>query len=105
MDGFCNVINSYGFKDLGYSGPDYTSCNMQEGARRVFVRIDRALATCDWIEKFGEVKVHHLVDSTSDHYALFISNPLVIKRPKPRCFHFEALWMKREDCRGVIDLV
>ena len=59
MDGFRNVINSCGFKDLGYSGTDYTWCNMQEGAGRIYLRLDRALATCDWIENFEEVKVHH----------------------------------------------
>ena len=75
MEGFRNVINSCGFKDLGNSGPDYTWCNMQEGAGRIYLRLDRALAMCDKIEKFGEVKVHHLVDSTSYHYAIFISNP------------------------------
>ena len=102
MEGFCNAINSCGFKDLGYSGPDYTWCNMKEGDGRVYLRLDRALATCDWIEKFSEIKVHHLVNSTLDHCALFISNPQVIKRPRSRRFHFEALWTKREDCR-VID--
>ena len=104
MEGFCNAINSCGFKDLGYSGPDYTWCNMKEGDGRVYLRLDRALATCDWIEKFSEIKVHHLVNSTLDHCALFISNPQVIKRPRSRRFHFEALWTKREDCR-VIDSV
>ena len=55
-------------------------CN--KGTERVYLRLDKALATCDWIEKFGDVRVHHLVDSTSDHCALFISNPLAIKRPR-----------------------
>ena len=105
MDGFRNVINSCGFKDLGYSGTDYTWCNMQEGAGRINLRLDRALATCDWIENFEEVKVHHLVDSTSNHCALFISNPQVTKRLRSRRFHFEAFWTKKEDCKGIIELV
>ena len=29
MDGFREVVNVYGFKDLGYHGPDFTWCNMQ----------------------------------------------------------------------------
>ena len=55
-------------------------CN--KGTERVYLRLDKALATCDWIEKFGDVRVHHLVDSTLDYCALFISNPLAIKRPR-----------------------
>lgn len=105
MEGFCNVINLCEFKDLGISGPDYTWCNMQEGGGRIFLRLGRALATCDWIEKFGEVRVHHLVYSTSNHYALFISDPLAIKRSWSRHFHFEAIWTKRNECRGIIDSV
>ena len=31
MDEFRDAVNSYGFKDLGYNGFDYTWCNMQEG--------------------------------------------------------------------------
>ncbi|KAM3705616.1 hypothetical protein ACJW31_03G093700 [Castanea mollissima] len=91
MESFRNVINLCSFKDLGYSGSDYTWCNIQKGAGRVFLRLDRALATSDWIEKFGEVKVHHLVDSASDHCALFIFNPLITRNHRPRRFHFEAI--------------
>ena len=98
MDGFCNAVNHYDFKDLGYSGPDYTWCNMQEGDKRIYLRQDRALAMSEWIEKFGEVRVHHLVDSTLDHCALFISNPLASKQPQSRRFHFEAMWTKKEGC-------
>ena len=31
MDGFRGIVNYCGFHDLGYSGPDYTRSNMQEG--------------------------------------------------------------------------
>ena len=47
IDGFREVVNACGFKDLGYSGPDFTWCNMQEGENCVYLRLDRALATND----------------------------------------------------------
>ena len=31
--------------------------------------------------------------------------PQVIKRPRSHRFHFEAFWMKKEDCRGIIESV
>ena len=53
MDGFRRVINFCNFQDLGYCGADYTWSNMQEGNNSISLRLDRALATPDWVEKFG----------------------------------------------------
>lgn len=69
MDGFMEVINVCGFKDLGYNGPNFTWCNMQEGDNRVYLRLDRAFATDEWINLFKGIKVLCLVDSTFDHCA------------------------------------
>ena len=55
-------------------GTDFTWCNMQEGENRIQLRIDRALANTEWIGKFEGVRVYHLVDSTSKHCALFLTN-------------------------------
>ena len=64
MDGFREVVNACGFKDLGYCGPDFTWCNMQEGDNRIYLRLDRAFATNDWINYFNRTRVLHLVEST-----------------------------------------
>ena len=40
MDGFREVVNVCGFKDLGYHGPDFTWCNMQEGDNQLYLRLD-----------------------------------------------------------------
>ena len=78
MDGFREVVNTCGFKNLGYCSPDFTWCNMQEGNNRIYLRLDRALATNDWISYFNGTKVLHLVDSTSDHCALLIVNSIAM---------------------------
>lgn len=75
MDGFRAIVNYCGFHDLGYCGPDFTWSNMQGGENRICLRLDRALATSEWSARFGELNVYHLVDSTSDHYALLITDP------------------------------
>ena len=36
MEGFREVVNICCFKDLEYSGPNFTWCNMQEGDNRVY---------------------------------------------------------------------
>ena len=90
MDGFRRIVNYCDFHDLGYCGPDYTWSNMQDGENRICLRLDRALATLEWSARFGGMKVYHLMDSTSDHCALLVTNSRTRHRPKVRCFHFEA---------------
>ena len=77
MDEFREAIHQCRFKDLGYCGPDFTWCNMQEGESRMYIRLDRALATPEWIDHYKDIKVHHLVESTFDHYALLITDATV----------------------------
>ena len=91
MEGFRSVVDSYNFKDLGYTGLDFTWCNMQEGDDKIYLRLDKALATQNWIEKYKEVIVHHIVDSTSDHFALLVSDSFSPRHPRKRRFHFEAM--------------
>lgn len=54
MDEFRSVVNLYGFKDLGYTSPQFTWCNMQEGEDIAYLRLDRVFATQDWIDNFWE---------------------------------------------------
>ncbi|XP_075658987.1 uncharacterized protein LOC142628835 [Castanea sativa] len=102
MDSFKEIVNICGFKDLGYSGPDFTWCNMQEGEDRVYLRLDRDLATTDWSDYFNGTRVLHLVDSTSDHCALLITDSSVVQPPRKRRFQFEEMWTKKEECKEII---
>jgi len=76
MDDIREAIHECGFKDLRYCGPNFTWCNMQEMDDRVYLSLDRALATTDWIDHYRETRVYHLVYSTSDHYALLVIDTL-----------------------------
>ncbi|XP_050285288.1 uncharacterized protein LOC126724903 [Quercus robur] len=75
---------------------------MKEGSDRISLRLDRAFATSDWLEYFKSPKVHYLVESTSDHCILTITDSSPPARKNKCRFHFEAMWVKREDCREVI---
>ena len=56
MDDFREVIHHCRFKDLGFVGLEFTWCNMQEGESRMYLRLDRALATPDWVDHYKDVK-------------------------------------------------
>ena len=72
---------------------------------RVYLRLDRAFATLDWLEHFCNLKVHHLVNTTSDHYPLLLTEASSLRCNRERRFHFEALWTTRADYKNVIEEV
>ena len=76
---------------------------MQEGEDRIYVKLDRALATQNWIDIHKEARVHHIVDSTSNHLGLFVSDSLVPNHPRKCRFHFEAMWVKKKECKDIIE--
>uniref|UniRef100_A0A7N2MPW2 Uncharacterized protein n=1 Tax=Quercus lobata TaxID=97700 RepID=A0A7N2MPW2_QUELO len=78
---------------------------MKEGMDRISLCLDRAFAISDWLEYFKSPKVHHLVESTSNHCILTITDSPPPTRKSKHRFHFEVMWVKREDCREVIEAV
>uniref|UniRef100_A0A7N2LWJ1 Endonuclease/exonuclease/phosphatase n=1 Tax=Quercus lobata TaxID=97700 RepID=A0A7N2LWJ1_QUELO len=89
----CNMKDSLFFPSIGKS---------RDGVR-IRERLDRALATPEWISLFPLAKLYHLSSSVSDHA------PLVLRMtPKPRSrrqkklFRFESMWLKDQRCEQVV---
>lgn len=74
---------------------------MREGKEMIYLRLDRALAILEWIDQYGNMRVHHLVDSVSDHCTLLVIDSVPQRPSKIRRFHFEAMWAKREECKSI----
>ena len=49
------------------------------------------------------MKAHHVVDSTSDHYALLISYSITQRQIRAKSLHFEAMWAKNAECKTIIE--
>ena len=62
MDGLCQTIKICGFQELGYYGLDFPWCNMQVKDDRICLRLGKAFATFEWLDHFGDTRVHHLVN-------------------------------------------
>ena len=104
MEAFREVIAECGFKDLGYVGGKYTWYRGSRGGNTIWERLDRAVATTDWIEKFPATKVVHLKCGSSDHKPIIIlPKGVQIKKKKP--WRFEQMWLEDEGCGEVVDLV
>ncbi|XP_065629560.1 uncharacterized protein LOC136067511 [Quercus suber] len=101
-EGFWDAVKVCGFQDLGFSGPQFTWCNMCEGNDRVYLRLDKAFANTDRLNMFHNCRVHHVVDSTSNHCILRVTDSRAPPLSQKRHFHFKALWARCEDCYGIV---
>ena len=104
MSQFCQVIDDCGFMDLGFTGPAYTWCNNQTGDSRVLERLDRSLATTDWLLRFPNCHIHHLHMVFSDHSLLWMELNQSVRTPRPRQrqFRFEEMWIMDARCEDTI---
>ena len=68
------------------------------------MRLDRGVATVDWLLKFPTTHVHHLEAFHSDHRPLLLATDSEARRfyRKGRPFRFEAMWLKDKTCEMVI---
>ena len=73
MKNFIDTINFCGFHDLGFNGPKFTWRYHQADGMQIRERLDRALATPEWMNLFPEAKLFHLSSSVSDHLPLALS--------------------------------
>uniref|UniRef100_A0A7N0TUS8 Endonuclease/exonuclease/phosphatase domain-containing protein n=1 Tax=Kalanchoe fedtschenkoi TaxID=63787 RepID=A0A7N0TUS8_KALFE len=75
-DGGIREFNEFmitaGVFDLGFQGSPHTWTNNQEGACRVWVRLERVLLNGACLATFPGLRVTHLNRGTSDHIPLLI---------------------------------
>ena len=81
IEEFREVLDECGFQDLRFVGNKFTWCNGHEEEYTIWERLDRVVATTDWVARFLATKVLHLECGSSDHKPLLI---LPIGVPKKR---------------------
>uniref|UniRef100_A0A2N9EX83 Reverse transcriptase domain-containing protein n=1 Tax=Fagus sylvatica TaxID=28930 RepID=A0A2N9EX83_FAGSY len=104
MREFRRVVDDCGFVDLGFVGSPYTWWNKQTGTARVLERLDRCLATADWLLKFPNCRVTHLQAVFSDHQPLWVELHWSGRnlRPCRKRFRFEEMWTLHSGCEDTI---
>ena len=104
MQDFKDCQDFCGLKDLGFTGLPFTWCNKRFDGDLIWVRLNRALASADWILKFPSSRLHHLQGLSSDHKPLWLAsddvNTRFYRAQKP--FRFEAMWLKDDRCEDVV---
>ncbi|OMO64639.1 reverse transcriptase [Corchorus capsularis] len=103
MQNFSQVIEDCFFTSLPVIGPLMTWHKKLHG-EFIFERLDRALITNSWLERFSHSTEKHVISNVSDHLPLVISiqeQPTVQWRgPKP--FRFESMWCTPDGFEQVV---
>lgn len=104
MQNFKDALDFYGLKDFSFHGFPFTWCNRRPSNHNVWIRLDRVVATIDWILHFPTIKAHHLDCFHSDHKSVFLGLDSDLNHfyRKRRPFRFKAMSLKDSSCEGII---
>ncbi|KAA3468683.1 reverse transcriptase [Gossypium australe] len=73
MEAFRNALEDCHLMDVGYSRNWFTWEKGNLPKTNIRERLDRGVANVNWISRFSETNIKHLVHSTSDHCPLLIT--------------------------------
>ncbi|XP_019226688.1 PREDICTED: uncharacterized protein LOC109208104 [Nicotiana attenuata] len=88
--------------ELPWKWEYYTWSNKQQGANRVFSRIDRAIENDEWMNTFGHMEVDYKMPFISDHAPMIITLRRVESSGKIP-FKFFNVWADHEDILLVVE--
>jgi hypothetical protein len=100
--GFRNAVNDCDLTDIQLEGYPFTWIKSRGADHVIEERLDRALASSDWVSKFPNVKLRNILSSHSDHSPILLQCAPVIKQNYKYEFKFENSWLKEEDIEEVV---
>lgn len=101
---FKQALEANGLFDLGWKGMKFTWNNIHSDDTFTKLRLDRTVATKEWIEKVGNQKTEVLSSTRSYYVPILIStgDHLGNAYKKVKIFRFEVCWIKHESVELVI---
>ena len=107
MDKFKEALEVCDLRDLGFSGDAFTWRNHSHtAASYIKERLDRAVATQAWCDRFPGFKVINGDPRHSDHRPVIVDTHGACRRRQGRdeggVKRFEANWIQEDGCEGII---
>ncbi|KAK9670069.1 hypothetical protein RND81_13G174700 [Saponaria officinalis] len=97
IDAFRDVVEFCGFREITYIGHPFTWSNGRGGDENVQERLDRAMATDEWIDMYSSSSIHHLPKRKSDHLPIPVKISKAIdgntQHKRRRSFRFKKMWL------------
>ncbi|XP_019156592.1 PREDICTED: uncharacterized protein LOC109153209 [Ipomoea nil] len=103
IEGFNDALCDCDLVDLGMTGAKFTWEKGRGTEDWVEERLDRAVATMDWMEIHDTVQVKNIYTNSSDHCALLVDVRKGPERVAMRKFRFENAWLLEEGCAKVVE--
>jgi len=102
-DYFHEFVNPYGLVDLRFTMNPFTWSNHRDGHNLIHQRLDRGMASPQWVYLFLSFSILHLPASGSDH------DPLLLDTAQSNAslswpFKFEEFWTHHPNCYSTIAL-
>ncbi|GAU35043.1 hypothetical protein TSUD_30090 [Trifolium subterraneum] len=103
---FRNTLCHCDLQDLGYQGNIYTWTNRHHGDKLIQSRLDRFLATTEWISNFPNFTNQHLVRYKSDHCPLLLEfshlNCNRTNNNQQQTRRFEQIWTTNDHHTSIV---
>lgn len=105
MEAFRDGLSDCDPMDLGFIGPIFTWFNQRAEPHTVWCSLDRFCGNSEWCNFAPWARIQHLTFSSSDHVPIFLhlrGQLTELQRRKQRPWHFNAQWIRKEECKAVI---
>ena len=99
---FRSFINLFGMIDLGFARNPFTWSNNRQGLHIIKERLDRGLASPNWIHLHPEYSLLHLPALSSNHNPISLTTN-ISSCFLPRPFRFEEFWTKDSSCGPTVE--
>jgi len=101
MQQFREALDACRLLDLGFVGQKFTWVKHFANGDVVWERLDRAMSSASWFDRFPATKVQTLVCGSSDHRPLpILPEGFTVKPQRP--WRFENLWLENEGCHDTV---
>jgi hypothetical protein len=105
---FRNTIDMCNLNDLGFTGPKYTWHNRQQDGDYIQARLDRFLATSNWMNCFSHYTNMHLLKYGSHQCPIMLEfSPITLCRQNQGYItgkKFEHMWLRDQDHFQVVKI-
>ncbi|KAK2390980.1 hypothetical protein QL285_064484 [Trifolium repens] len=88
--------------DINLEGYPFTWVKSSGTDHMIEERLDRALASSDWLTKFPNAKLRNILSSHSDHSPILLHCSPVVQQQYKHDFRFENSWLLEEDIGEVV---
>lgn len=101
MNQFVNFLNTVGLIYMPSSGNEFTWCNNHDPSPRIYEKLDRAVVSASWLNKFPQAILNNLPIYQSDHGPICLSLDSIPMKIK-RSFKFEAAWINEKSFKDIV---